>query len=160
MTTQTRTHSIIALRQRFEEISRFPSFTIQSADLEEITASLRRIEAEDAPIRAALDNLLRHHNAGSVHDTVDCEFAKQAVKALTATPAPAKHMRQSGNGCVTCPRRWSEHTPEERGEPASLDLEHHVEGNEGYCSCGQFFASVSALHFHVTDNARAATENK
>jgi hypothetical protein len=28
-----------------------------------------------------------------------------------------RHMRQSINGCVTCPRPWSEHTAAERGEP-------------------------------------------
>lgn len=28
---------------------------------------------------------------------------------------PVQHMKQSIEGCVTCPRRWSEHTAEERG---------------------------------------------
>ena len=33
---------------------------------------------------------------------------------------PAPHMRQSVNGCVTCPRRWSDHSDAER-EAAAPD---------------------------------------
>ena len=32
------------------------------------------------------------------------------------TPEPTRHMQQSINGCVTCQRKWSQHTPAERGE--------------------------------------------
>ena len=35
-------------------------------------------------------------------------------------PEPQTHMRQSVNGCVTCERKWSAHTPAERGAVVKL----------------------------------------
>ena len=46
----------------------------------------------------------------------DDQFVQDIEALLSAAPPepPRPHMRQSGNGCVTCPRRWSEHTEAER----------------------------------------------
>ena len=44
------------------------------------------------------------------------EKARAALAAHPAPAGPAVHMKQSGNGCVTCSRKWSEHTDAEKRE--------------------------------------------
>lgn len=52
---------------------------------------------------------------------VPLDIAREQVNSTRETAfalgrtMPMNHMKQSIEGCVTCPRRWNEHTDEERG---------------------------------------------
>ena len=79
--------------------------------------------APDAGLREVarlMDGIIRHVETWSTPPTDgfldDLRSVRAALAAHPAPAGPAVHMKQSGNGCVTCSRKWSEHTDAEKRE--------------------------------------------
>lgn len=96
-----------------------------SGRLVEVTGKLADTEADRDALTAALRWIAGQNptSGGVTSYRIVVEKARAVFKErsdLAQHVEPAVHMRQSGNGCVVCPRRWSDHTPAERGEPAAV----------------------------------------
>ena len=94
-------------------------------------------DSAESLLRERLDQARQAANEASrTHEWPGGGWLQAFWAALQASaPSAAKHMLQSGNGCVTCSRRWSEHTPEERGEAPSPAAEPDLSLHPPDCNC-------------------------